>query len=205
MMKLHARPASPFVRKVRVAAIETGLIEKIEVVMAQTPGESRQVVHQINPLVKIPVLVLDDGTSLYDSRVIVEYLDGLHDRAKLLPRNGTERWRVLRLQALGDGIGDAAALLGAEMSRPDHLRSEAAIARQWEKIVNGTMALESDMKELDGPLNIGQIAVACSLGYADFRLVDHLWHDGRPKLAKWIETFNERPSMKATYFPRPKG
>ena len=203
MMKLHARPASPFARKIRVIAIETGLIDRIEIAMAQTPDESRQVVPQFNPLVKIPVLVLDDGTTLYDSRVIAEYLDSLHDRAKLFPHSGAERWRVLKLQALGDGIGDAAALMGVESAKPDNLRSDAAIARQWEKVVNGTQALENDMAQLGGALNIGQIAVACALGYADFRLTDHHWRDGRAKLAKWIEAFNERPAMKATYFARP--
>ena len=204
MMKLYARPASPFARKVRVAAIETGVIAKIEIVMAQTPEESRQVVPQFNPLAKIPVLVLEDGTPLYDSRVICEYIDSLNERTKLFPRDGFARWRVLCLQALGDGIGDAAASLGGEIARPDNLRSEGAIARQWEKVTAATQVLENDIEQLDGVINIGQIAVACALGYADFRLTTHLWREGRPKLAAWIATFNERPAMKATYFPRPK-
>lgn len=203
MMKLHARPASPFARKVRVAAIETGLIDRIEVLMAQTPEESRAVVPAHNPLVKIPVLVLEDGTSLYDSRVIVEYLDCQSERSKLIPRNGAERWRVLKLQALGDGIGDAGALMGQELGRPEGQRSDGAVARQWEKIANATAVLESDMKQLDGPINIGQIAVATGLGYCDFRLIGHQWRDGRPKLAEWIAAFGERPSMKATFFARP--
>jgi glutathione S-transferase len=202
MMKLHTRPASPFGRKVRVAAIETGTIENIEIVMAQTPDESRAVVPQYNPLVKIPVLVLEDGSALYDSRVICEYLDSLHDRMKLFPHSGSERWRVLRLQALGDGIGDAGASMGGELGRPDGQRSEGAIARQWEKIVNATGALENDMKQLEGPINIGQIAVATGLGYCDFRLTTHQWRDGRPRLAQWIAAFNERPAMKATFFAR---
>ena len=204
MMKLHARPASPFVRKVRVAAIETGVIEKIEIVMAQTPEQSRAVVPQHNPLSKIPVLILDDGTALFDSRVIAEYIDSLHDRAKLFPRDGMARWRALRLQALGDGIGDAAALMGGEIARPDNLRSSGAIARQWEKVTAACDCLEEDMSQLDGPVTIGQIAVACGLGYADFRLTDHSWRDGRPKLTAWIASFNERPAMKATFFARPK-
>jgi glutathione S-transferase len=204
MMKLHARPASPFARKVRVTAIETGVIEKIEVAMAMTPEESRKVVPSHNPLAKIPVLVLDDGTSLYDSRVICEYFDSMHDRAKLFPRDGMARWRALRLQALGDGIGDAAALMGGEIARPDNLRSDAAVARQWEKVTAACQVLEDDISQLDGPINIGQIAVACGLGYADFRLTSHSWRDGRPKLTAWIANFNERPSMKATFFPRPK-
>jgi len=204
MMKLHARPASPFARKVRVAAIETGLIDRIEILMAQTPEESRAVVPAHNPLVKIPVLVLEDGTSLFDSRVIVEYLDCLSERSKLIPRNGSERWRVLKLQALGDGIGDAGAVMGGELGRPEGQRSEAALARQWEKITNATAVLENDMTQLEGPINIGQIAVASGLGYCDFRLTAHQWRDGRPKLAQWIATFNERPSMKATFFPRPQ-
>jgi glutathione S-transferase len=203
MMKLHARPASPFARKVRVAAIETGVIERIEIIMAQTPEESRKVVPQHNPLAKIPVLVLDDGSPLFDSRVIVEYIDTLHDRSKLFPRDGMTRFRALRLQALGDGIGDAAALMGGEIARPDNLRSDAAIARQWEKVIGACQMLENNMAWLDGPINIGQIAVGCGLGYADFRLTGYSWRDGHPKLAAWIAQFNERPSMKATYFARP--
>ena len=203
MMTLHARPASPFARKVRVVAIETGTIDRIHVMMAQSPEESRKVVPSHNPLVKIPVLVLEDGTSLYDSRVIAEYLDSLHDRTRLFPQSGAERWRVLKLQALGDGIGDAGAAMGGELGRPDGQRSDAAVARQWEKITNATRALEDDMAQLDGVINIGQIAVATGLGYCDFRLTEHQWRDGRPKLAQWIAAFNERPAMKATFFARP--
>lgn len=203
MMKLHARPASPFARKVRVSAIETGVIENIEIVMAQTPEESRRVVPGHNPLAKIPVLVLEDGTSLYDSRVICEYIDTMHGRTKLFPRDGMARFRTLRLQALGDGIGDAAALMGGEIGRPDNLRSDAAVARQWEKVTAACQVLEDDIAQLDGPINIGQIAVACGLGYADFRLTSHSWREGRPKLTAWIAQFNERPAMKATFFPRP--
>jgi len=203
MMKLHARPASPFARKVRVAAIETGVIERIEIIMAQTPEDSRKVVPQHNPLAKIPVLVLDDGSALFDSRVIVEYMDTLHDRGKLFPRDGMARFRALRLQALGDGIGDAAALMGGEIARPDNLRSDAAIARQWEKVVGACRMLENNMAWLDGPINIGQIAVGCGLGYVDFRLTGYSWREGHPKLAAWIAQLNERPSMKATYFARP--
>ena len=202
-MKLHARPASPFARKVRVAIIEMGLVERVEIAMAQSPEESRAALGPHNPLAKVPTLVLDDGTSLYDSRVIVEYLDSLHDRAKLFPRAGAERWRVLKLQALGDGIGDAAALMGGEMGRSDAQRSQGALDRHWDKIQAATGVLEDKMALLDGPPNIGQIAVACGLGYCDFRLTGHAWRDGRPKLAQWIAAFNERPSMQATFFARP--
>jgi glutathione S-transferase len=204
MMQLHARPASPFARKVRVAAIETGVIENIEILMAQTPEESRRVVPHHNPLSKIPVLVLEDGTSLYDSRVICEYIDTMHGRTKLFPRDGMARFRALRLQALGDGIGDAAALMGGEIGRPDNLRSDAAIARQWDKVTAACQVLEDDISQLDGVINIGQISVACGLGYADFRLTSHSWREGRPKLTAWIAAFNDRPAMKATYFARPK-
>ena len=91
-----------------------------------------------------------------------------------------------------------------EIARPDNLRSDAAVARQWEKVTAACQVLEDDISQLDGPINIGQIAVACGLGYADFRLTSHSWRDGRPKLTAWIANFNERPSMKATFFPRPK-
>lgn len=202
MMKLYARPASPFVRKVRVMTHEVGLTDSIEVVMFQTPDETRDVIAPFNPLTKIPVLQLEGGSVLYDSPVICEFLDGLHKGAPMIPLSGAHRWRVLRLQALGDGMGDAVALMGIEEARGDK-KNESGIARQWEKVTAATQFLENDMDQLGAALNLGQIAVACALGYADFRLIRHQWRDGRPKLAKWIEAFNERPSMKATFFTRP--
>ena len=117
-MKGYGATVSPFTRKVRVAAIETGqdkLIEWEMVVMTERPVA----LSENNPLDKVPVVILDDGRQLYDSPVICEYLDSLHDGPKLIPKDGEARWEVLRLQALGDGVCDAAVLYGAEMRRPE--------------------------------------------------------------------------------------
>lgn len=202
-MKLYARPASPFARKVRVLIIETGLTDEIEIIMLKSIEEARERVPEHNPLGKVPALELDNGESVIDSRVISEYLDSLHSGASLFPAGGWERWHALRLQSMGDGIGDAAVLMGAEGMRPEAQRSSDAIARQWGKITKTTGLLEDHMDWLRGGLNIGQIAVATGLGYADFRLDDFEWRDGRPKLAAWIGEFNERASMKETFFERP--
>ena len=126
-------PAVQVTRKVRVAEIETGqgdLIDWEMVVMAERPAA----LAENNPLDKVPVVILDDGSQLYDSPVICEYLDSLHDGPKPIPTGGEARWEVLRLQALGDGLADAAALHGAEMCRPEEFRFEPYIARQLAKI-----------------------------------------------------------------------
>ena len=156
-----------------------------------------------NPLEKVPAMVTDDGTVIYDSPVICEYLDSVNEGAKVFPVPGPERWRVLRLQALGDGIADAIVAFAGESGRPEEKQTEAVIARQRKKIDGGADWLESHIDELDGDLNIGQIAIACAFGYGEFRIPDYGWRDGRPKLTAWFEAFAERPSMKDTFFTRP--
>jgi glutathione S-transferase len=202
-MKLYARPASPFARKVRVMIIETGLADKIEIEMLSTIEEVQNMPPARNPLGKIPALELDSREALFDSPVICEYLVGIHDAAPLLPKDGWARWHALRLQAAGDGIGDAAAAMGAEGMRPEDKRLSRALENQWKKITRTTGLLNDNMDWLDGPLNIGQIAVATSLGYADFRLDDYQWRDERPNLEAWFAEFNERASMQETFFARP--
>lgn len=202
-MKLYARPASPFARKVRVMIIETGLADKIEIEMLSTIEEVQNMPLARNPLGKIPALELDNGEALFDSPVICEYLDGIQGGAPLFPKEGWVRWHALRLQAAGDGIGDAAAAMGVEGMRAEDKRSDRALENQWKKITRTTGLLNDNMDWLDGPLNIGQIAVATSLGYADFRLDDYQWRDERPNLESWFTEFNERASMQETFFPRP--
>ena len=202
-MKLYARPASPFVRKVRVTALETGQESAIEVIMMGSPEEQRERVPKHNPLGKIPALVLDDGRVLYDSRVCCEYLDARHAGPPLFPPPGPERWEALRLQALGDGIGDAAVLIGVEEFRPEEHRSEGWVKGQTRKITRSLDTLDSEIAQLDGPLNIGQIAVACGIGYVEFRVPQLAWKAERPGFAAWYDDFCERPSMKSTFFARP--
>ena len=198
-MKGYGATVSPFTRKVRVAAIETGqdsLIEWEMVVMAERPAA----LAENNPLDKVPVVILNDGRQLYDSPVICEYLDSLHDGPKLIPKDGDARWEVLRLQALGDGVCDAAVLYGAEMRRPESYCFHPFIERQVAKIVAGLNRLEKEIEQLDGPLTIAPIAVATGMGYMEFRECLPDWREKRPRLAAWYETFCRRPSMVETAY-----
>ncbi len=196
-MKGYGATVSPFTRKVRVAAIETGqanLIDWEMIVMAERPAA----LAENNPLDKVPVVILDDGRRLYDSPVICEYLDSLHDGPKLIPVDGEARWEVLRLQALGDGVCDAAVLHGAEMRRPEEFRYQPFIERQVAKIAAGLDQLETETDQLDGPLTIAPIAVATAMAYMELRECLPDWRETRPGLAAWYEAFCRRPSMVET-------
>lgn len=203
-MKLYYSGASPYVRKVMVTAIETGLDKKIEQVPANVaPHKPNADIARDNPLMKVPTLVADGGEVLYDSRVICEYLDSQHDGRKLIPASGGERWRTLRLQALGDGILDAGLLVRYEtFLRPAEKHWPDWISGQTLKVTQGLDLLESDAELLAGPINLGQIAVACAIGWLEFRKPVGDIRANRPKLAKWYEEFLKRPSMQATL---PKG
>ena len=199
-MKLFFNHASPFVRKVRVFARETGLDGKIEEVTTMvSPVQENADLAQANPLKKIPALVLDDGTTVFDSPVICEYLDSVHTGRKLFPASGPARWAALKLQATGDGILDAGVLCRYEMAiRPKEFQWAGWIAGQKTKWNGGLDLLEKEAGTLDGEPTIGGITVACALGWLDFRYGDDEWRKGRPKLAGWFEKFSARPSMQAT-------
>lgn len=196
-MKLRYSPLSPFVRKVTVTLIETGLEDKVERIPTDVWDPETDIAKD-NPLGKIPTLITDDGKALYDSPVICEYLDGLHDGDKLFPASGQARWQALRLQALGDGMSEAGIATLLETRRPEELQYEKWMARQTAAILRAMDALESETDGLEGPLTIGQVAVGCSVGWLDFRFPDLGWRQDRPGLAEWFEGFNERPSMTAT-------
>ena len=197
-MKLHFATASPYVRKVRVLAIETGLADSIELAkVAITPVGPDADLCADNPIGKIPTLVRDDGAALYDSRVICEYLDGLHDGSRMFPEGGEARWTALRRQALADGILDAAVNTRYEtFLRPENFRWPDWVDGQMQKMRRGLDALEAE--PLGETVDIGTISVACALGYLDFRYPDEGWRDERPKLTAWYEMFSARPSMSET-------
>jgi glutathione S-transferase len=191
-MKLCYSTTSPFVRKVHVLAIETGQIDRIELVKIVTTDPE---LGKLNPLNKVPALVLDDGSPLYDSRVICEYLDAQAGE-KLFPAPGPARWTALRRQALADGIADAAVLRMMESKRAENLRSADWDKRQKLKVVQSLAALEAD--HLGPQLDIGTLTVAIALDYLDFRFKAEDWRKDHPKLAAWHKTFSERASLKKT-------
>ncbi|MFO1127936.1 MAG: glutathione S-transferase N-terminal domain-containing protein [Rhodospirillales bacterium] len=197
-MKLYYSPTSPYVRKVSVVALETGLDANIERIPTNAHAPDAAFV-AANPLSKVPALITDDGLVLVDSPVICEYLDSLHGGRRLFPDQDPERWQALRRQALADGIADAAALCRMESLRPEALRSTQWTERQWSKVTRTLDMLTAEAAGFgDGPPTIGDIAVGCTLGFLDFRFPEAAWRPGRPALAGWYEAFAARPSMQAT-------
>lgn len=199
-MKLHYAPASPFARKVRMVALETGLDRDIEphVIMVSPVNPSPELARD-NPLMKVPTLITADGTALFDSRVICEYLDTLHPGRRLFPANGPSRWQALRQQALCDGIMDAAVLCRYEAAiRPTQYQWSEWRSGQLGKISAALAALEREVASLAGELTIGSLTAACALGYLDFRLPEMKWRESAPGLTQWFAKASARPSFKAT-------
>ncbi len=199
-MKLMYAPLSPFVRKVRAVSIELGLAERIELVMtAVAPGQPNEAyARDFAPLRKVPALVLDDASVLYDSTVICEYLDGLAG-GKLIPAEGAERWRVLTQQSLANGICEAAVLVRYENAlRPEELRWQTWIDDQLDKVGNGLDWFEAHDDTRAGPLNIAQLALGCALGYLDFRFEGYDWRARCPGLKAWYAEIAQRPSFTET-------
>ncbi len=191
-MKLFCSPFSPFARKVMACAVARGIDGQITLVA--TTGEHPDLV-AVNPLGKLPCLVTEDGTALYDSRVICEFLDSVGEVFPMFPAHGA-RFRALRFQALADGIADAAVLRRGEQARPAEAAREDVMKVQRAKITRALAVLEADV--LAAHVDIGTIAVACALGYLDLRYADEPWRDGHPKLAAWHEAMAQHPCMTAT-------
>ena len=184
-MKLSFSPASPFARKVRIAAIELGLIDKIEFITATVvPGQPNDEYSRITPLKKLPVLILDNGDVILDSYVIVEYLDELAGGGKLIPASGAARWKVKSDHSMLQGMLDSMLLCRYEkMVRPEPLRWQAWADDHWARAWNGMARFEKQAEMLARPqLDIAQIGLVCVLGYADFRFADCGWRKAFPKL-----------------------
>lgn len=197
-MTLHWSPRSPYVRKVMIAAHEMGLTDRIRTVRTIVGGTTPHAeLMKINPLGKIPTLELADGTVIYDSPVIIEYLDTLHTGAKLCPSAWPDRLTALRRHALGQGMLDSALPLLAEGFRPPERQSEPHKALWRAKLRASVEALEHEAEALGASgFTIGHLAIGVALAYLDFRFADLGWREGHPKLAAWQETFNERPSVR---------
>src|SRR3954454_1834857 len=202
-MKLTFSPASPFARKVRIAAIETGLIDKIEFMPATVaPGQANAEYEKITPLKKLPVLILDNGDVILDSYVIVEYLDELAGGNKLIPASGPPRWQVKTDHALLQGMLDSMLLCRYEkMVRPQGLQWQAWSDDHWNRAWSGMAHFEKQTDMLSGPLSIAQIALVCVLGYADFRFADCGWRKACPKLDTFHQKMLERQSVKISVPP----
>ena len=194
-MKLIGSLTSPFVRKVRVVLSEKRIVYDFDV---DIPWESETHVAEYNPLGKVPVLVMDDGNTLYDSRVIVDYLDSANPVSRLMPEFNRERSMVKRWEALADGICDAAAIIFLERKRPDALQSAEWIARQQKKVMLGLEVAARDLgdkKWCEGNVyTLADIALGCTLGYLSFRFPEIKWRMF-PNLASLVDMLEERASF----------
>lgn len=193
-MELWYTTTSPFARKVRITAAELGLATQMTLVRVDPWTD--ECLRMLNPLCKVPTLVLEDGTALPESAVICDWLDSLGRERKLIPVESPERWRALRLQGIADGAMTAAGRLFADERRAENERASAMMVRF-------ATARDAVLDQLEGEAlqaepGIGEIAVAALLGYLDFRWPDRSWRDNRPRLSAWMKTMADRPSMIAT-------
>ncbi|HCK17725.1 MAG TPA: glutathione S-transferase [Thalassospira sp.] len=199
-MILRSSGPSPFGRKVKIVAKMLGIYDQLTVEMSNTndPADS---LRQQNPLGKIPILILDDGRKIFDSRVICEYLDAQVDGTTLHPTESDARWEALTLQALGDGIVDASILQVYETRmRPEDKRHDEWLSYQADKVKRSLDQLSANAPSLEGDLTIGHVAIACALGYLDLRF-EGKWRESYPTLVSWLDQFDARvPAFEATKF-----
>jgi glutathione S-transferase len=202
-MKLTFSPSSPFARKVRIAAIELGLLDKIELVPTTVaPGQPNPEYSKIYPLKKLPAMILANGDIIVDSYVIVEYLDELAGGGKLIPASGPTRWKVKSDHSMLQAMLDSMLLCRYEkMVRPQGLQWQAWSDDHWNRAWTGMAHFEKQSDMLSRPLDISQIALVCVLGYADFRFADCGWRKAYPKLDAFHEKMLARPSVKISVPP----
>jgi glutathione S-transferase len=200
-VKLHWSPRSPFVRKAMIALHETGLLGRVECVRTTVSMSALPSADLLpdNPLSKIPTLVLDDGRALFDSRVIVEYLDGLHAGPKLFPADPERRIGHLRWMAFADGLTDILLLWRHERIRAEGTQSPTILAAFETKVRSSFAAFDKEAAELAAePFGIGHISLVCTLGQMDFRYRGSNWRKAHPRLAAWHAEVARRPSVVAT-------
>jgi glutathione S-transferase len=202
-MKLYYSLNSPYARKARIIIHELNLRSRVEEKTVSLPADAQ--FRAINPLGKIPALVLDDGSVIYDSPVICEYLDELGG-GKFFPRptlfaQAKGRWRALTLQALGDGLADAVVRRNQEMRLPPETRSAEVIERQTKSIEASFAVLDRMARAFPSEPTIGELALVSAIGYLDLRVPEDGWRSRYPTLAAWLELFSRRPSVAATKPP----
>jgi len=196
-MQLFYANASPYARKVRLVAHEKGLQDRIELHHCMPLENPPELLHA-TPIGKVPTLVLDDGTAMYDSPVICEYLDSLNDTPRLIPESGNARWTVLLAQALADGLLDTAVAQIYESRRPEHERSPSVVTRWYNQMLRALAEMEVQLARLPETLTLGHLAFAAALGYLDLRFTQIDWRATHPALGVWFEGFAQRESMQAT-------
>ncbi|NOQ79828.1 MAG: glutathione S-transferase [Gammaproteobacteria bacterium] len=202
-MKLYYSNTSPYSRKVRLVIKMKGLDKQVEDILIN-PFEDKAKLKAINPLGKIPALVLENNEVLFDSPVICHYLDSLSEDKPLIPRKGWQKWLVLRWEALADGLTDAAYNIVVERRRPASEQSISSISQWAEEIQQVLHEMEIRLEELDGETTLAHLAVGAAIGYLDFRLPELLYESNcpqvaiRPQLISWYETFKTHPPMLTT-------
>lgn len=197
-MKLYHAAASPYARKARITLREANILELVEEIEV-APWTDPEGYRDITPLGKVPALARDDGPNLFQSVVICEYLASKNSQINLYPIGSELRWSNLRQIAAADGVLDA--LVGIRVEKLFHeteMQSKKFIQRQELTVLKSLDLIEENVMELEGPINAGQIAIAASLGYIDFRFSENNWRMSRPNLSKWFEAFSQRDSMKDT-------
>jgi glutathione S-transferase len=197
-MKLYWSPTSPYTRKVRAIIIEKELSDRFEHIQTNVWSDPEPF-FKINPLGKIPAIVLDDGQPLYDSPAICAYLDA-HPEGKGEPlyRTGDARWVIMRAEALADGILDGAVGMVVETRKPQDERSPFMVARWTTQIGRALDQIAPELAKLPDGFTMGHLAFACTLGYLDFRHPHLAWREGRPDLAAWFEQISPRPCLAGT-------
>lgn len=206
ILKLYYSSTSPFARKVLAVSIVTGLRDRIHLVEASPhPIDRDASILESNPLAKVPTLVISDGQALFDSRVIAEYLDAKSVGARVIPQDSELRWKALTLQALCDGILDAALLIRYELTaRPEGLRWPLWQERQFDKIISALDALEIGHSISHDAVDIGTITLGSALGYLDLRFPDFIWRKSRPNLEAWFNIFSRNDFLLQTAAPAPQ-
>lgn len=197
-MKLYHAAASPYARKARITLREANILELVEEIEV-APWTDPEGYRDITPLGKVPALARDDGPNLFQSVVICEYLASKNSQINLYPIGSELRWSNLRQIAAADGVLDA--LVGIRVEKLFHeteMQSKKFIQRQELTVLKSLDLIEENVMELEGPISAGQIAIAASLGYIDFRFSENNWRMSRPNLSKWFEAFSQRDSMKDT-------
>lgn len=200
MMKLCWSSRSPFVRKVMIVVHELGLEDRVATVRTLVhPARPNAAMMAVHPIAKIPALVLDDGTAIYDSRVICEFLDAEFGGGTLVPGSGPERWRVLTRHAMVDALLETCLVWLLERARPAEQRQDALIDASRLRITAGLDVLEDDVLR-EAPFTLADVATASALAYLDFRFGELDWRNGRPALAGWFDRVSSRPSVIKTAF-----